>query len=778
MILNNRPVLLINVNPSALSASIDTIPISLGYIGAYLKSRGFPVELWDDLQDRPLSFLKVREFVLGKQPLYVGFSAYQDNIERIRLISKYIKTLNPDLPVVIGGPQATFMPSEGLLDLRYVDIISRGGGERIALDLAEALQGNRSFCDIPGISYCRNGVHDNSDTSAYQEDLDAYPSPYLSETIDLSAKDTVILLTSRGCTYPCIFCYTPRAFHHKVVFHSIERVIEEMRYCAGKGIRQFWIADPNFSYSRTRMETLLDSIIKSGLDINFWCQTRYDMIDDHLMRKLKRAGISTIAFGMESANPKVLDTIKKKEDVRRLTEAIKLAQSYGVSIELFTIYALPGETFSEAYETVRFLKDHEIRIEGNSGSQQLQIYYGTQLYKDYENLGIVPRNKYRPRYLAIGDDFETTALSSKEIERIKAIWFINNAFFQEKIESGESVIPPLSFLIRHAEDLAQEPEFYFYLTTLLREVEEVELLHKYLSNSEAQIKEWINMWIAQIPFYRDSDGKAESGTKVFVDFAGYVKGASAPNTTASFWPIIIGEGRYLPEFEAAFLGMEAGGKKNFTVHFPSDYPDGNLAGKEIAFDAMVHKIMNPVFPGSIEELLSLRTPNNYRFGRLDRLRDVQEAVYYLWLRSMSNEELMKNPKQLLDLISDYLSLGKFADAMSLAEMAVNSEYCRNKAFRILIDNGLFEFTLELMNRGNDMDAQTRFLQGLSWMGLKEYNKALEAWQPIYSDKNALLLHYMTEAEKMKNDSREVIQEMEEKLLSAQIEASLMKERMR
>ncbi|MDD5451743.1 MAG: radical SAM protein [Desulfovibrionales bacterium] len=776
---SDPPVLLINSNRTSPVSSSDTIPISLGYIGAFLRDNGFEIVLWDDLKDRPLSLLKIREFILDRRPLYVAFSAYMENMENIRLLAKFIKELDPRIPIVIGGPQATFMPTEALLDLRHMDVISRGDGEIVARDLACSLQKGLPLSFVRGISYkVENRLYDNPMAEETGDDLDTYPSPYLTNVLDLSHKDTAILLTSRGCVYPCVFCYTPRAFHHKVKIHSIERVLEEIRHCVKRGIRQFWFADPNFSFSRERLECLLDKIIEQGLDIRFWCQTRYDLVDASLLMKLKRAGAATIAYGMESGSPRVLDTIRKKLDLDRLSKAIKLAQSFGVNVELFTLYGLPGETFADAYETVRFVKNHGVRIEGNSCSQQLQVYFGTEIQRDYRKFGIIPQPQYKPRYLSIGDDFETENLTSKEIKRLKALWFINNAFFQEKVEAKTDIFPLLSYLVHQAHYLDEEPEFYLYLTKLLCEVEEFELLYRYLSTARAAGQSWLKEWIRRVPFYRDSSSAAGSGMKVILDIAGYLGERPIPSTSGRFWPLVIGEGRFLPEFESKMAGLKAGEERRFQVRFPHEYPDRELAGQDATFMIRVHKVMEPVFVQGIEDIPSLGICNTYQPDDLDSLRKTQEALYYIWLRSLNPEELMQSPQRGLDLISKYLCLGRFTEAMTVAEKIFTMDGLGPKVIRVLMDGGLFEFALELINKTGRQDHEGLIQQIRCYLSLKDYDRALEILKKIYNERDLRVLYCLLDIYQKKGEAMEVVEELKEKFLDGQIRYSLLREEQR
>ena len=93
-----------------------------------------------------------------------------------------------------------------------------------------------------------------------------------------------------------------------------------------------------------------------------------------------------------------------------------------MDVELFTQYGLPHETFEDAMLTLKFLKDNNVPIQGNSNSQQTQIYFGTDLFDHHQKYGITPLEKDTPGYVAIGDQYQTPCLSHAEIQKIKSIW--------------------------------------------------------------------------------------------------------------------------------------------------------------------------------------------------------------------------------------------------------------------------------------------------------------------------------------------------------------------
>lgn len=412
-------VLLIEINPFAPVSP----PISLGYIAAFLKSKGFGVKILTLGEDASVSPAGLQSLITSFRPALVGLSAYQRTMLYVIGLARFIKSIDSEIKVAIGGPQATFMPSEGFAQLPNIDYVSRSSGEQTLLCIARAVERGSPFLGLSGASYKNNDgiVQDTEELEGYA-DLDRYPSPYLTDVFDYSRMGEAIMLTSRGCPHHCIYCYTPRAFKHKVMFHSIDRVLEEMTWITKKGVKRFWFADPNISHKPSRIEELLDGILTRGLEAQMWLQTRADLVNLEIMKKMKRAGVRTIAFGLESASERVMPDLDKHLSIEKVVEAIRLAQSQEIEVELFTMFGLPNETFEDAMTTLNFVRENNVKIMGNTNSQQMQIYFGTSMARHYEDYHIRPLNRERPAYISIGCQYETDHMSTDEIAKVQNLW--------------------------------------------------------------------------------------------------------------------------------------------------------------------------------------------------------------------------------------------------------------------------------------------------------------------------------------------------------------------
>ncbi len=412
-------VLLVDVNPYMAAHT----PISLGSLAAVLRAEGHQVTLLGLGSDSRLSVaglaLRLREL----EPELAGFGAYQRNMVHVRGLAALVRRVVPGCRVVLGGPQAMFLPDAALAALPEVDFLSRGEGELAALALVRALaDGLDRETAIPGIT--RRLTDGGTVTGGLEPppaDLDRYPSPWLSGVLDPAEWTEAVLLASRGCAHSCLFCLTPAAFGVPR-WHSVERVLDEIELVARGGSGRLWFADPNFCARADRVGALLEGVLARGLDVRMWIELRAELVSPELIPLLERAGVERVAMGLESARPTVLARLAKGAEPDRVAHAARGLLAAGLDVELFSQYALPGETVDDALATLGFVRACGVSIRGNSNAQQMQLYFGSRITERAGEYGIRPLRDDLPPYLAPGTEFETEWMSRAEIARVRDAW--------------------------------------------------------------------------------------------------------------------------------------------------------------------------------------------------------------------------------------------------------------------------------------------------------------------------------------------------------------------
>ena len=664
--------LFVNVNHDVGYESSESIPISLGYILACLKAEGRNGVILDDVRDRPLTLKSLEKWIQRIGPLVIGFTCYQSTMNRIRFLCRYIKSRHRQIQIVLGGPQVAVMPSGALEALADVDVLVRGEGELVMPAIARALDSGSPLDTVEGITCkCNGRIVDTGLGPELPENLDAYASPYLMNLLNLDGKNTAILLSSRGCRHVCRFCITPRICRGKIRFHSIDRVVDEMELLADQGIERFWFADPSFTDDRDRTERLLQAKIDRGILIPFWCQTRSDLMDGPLLESLKAAGVDTIAFGLESGSPAVLENTNKRILLEQLRENVAAAQSLGLETELFSVFGLPGETVEDARQTLEFVRSLGIPIQSNSGSQQMQLYFGSIYERTPDRFAIKPLPVYRPKFLSVGDQYETDRMSRAHLKKVRNMWALANEQLERDVYYKQRIFEVLDFLLQNCEDLENEPAFHAYGALASGAIEEFDLLVRFLEGYSALRSDGnsdVEELIASLSFFRDTDEPAGPMDRVIFDSRSWIRGVPFTGISGKYWDVLLGRGLLLPSFEAGFLGMRQGDEANFSFVFPDDYVQEDLRGQEVAVQAKIHKVFKSVEARTVDDVRNLGIRNHYPFKDLDLLREQNEILYYLALRDSEPEELLKTPSHFLMLIHSLAKLGKQDQVRSLAAM--------------------------------------------------------------------------------------------------------------
>ena len=112
---------------------------------------------------------------------------------------------------------------------------------------------------------------------------------------------------------------------------------------------------------------------------------------------------------------------------------------------------------------------------------------------------------------------------------------------------------------------------------------------------EADVEKTLTTLRKQRATYDNVQRPAADGDLVNIDFEGLIAGAPFEGNAASNFTVVIGEGRMLPDFERALVGLKAGEKATFPLTFPQDYVEA-LRGKTADFTVTVNQVAQPKLP--------------------------------------------------------------------------------------------------------------------------------------------------------------------------------------
>jgi trigger factor len=114
--------------------------------------------------------------------------------------------------------------------------------------------------------------------------------------------------------------------------------------------------------------------------------------------------------------------------------------------------------------------------------------------------------------------------------------------------------------------------------------------------SDADVDRTLDVLRKQRVHYHAVERAAKEGDRVHIDYAGTIAGEAFQGGEAKDFPVILGEGRTLKDFEGSLVGMKAGESKTFDVAFPEDYFAKELAGKTATFTATLNAVHEAHLP--------------------------------------------------------------------------------------------------------------------------------------------------------------------------------------
>jgi len=159
--------------------------------------------------------------------------------------------------------------------------------------------------------------------------------------------------------------------------------------------------------------------------------------------------------------------------------------------------------------------------------------------------------------------------------------------------------------------------FEVYPEIVIGDLSQVTITRPVAEVGPADIDDTIEVLRRQRTNFVPAPRPAAASDRVAVDFSGRIDGVEFAGGQAKDFAIVVGEGRMLPEFEAAVTGMQAGETRVFTLTFPADYHGKEVAGKEAEFTLTVQSVSAPELPAVDEEFArAFGVPS----GSLDELR--------------------------------------------------------------------------------------------------------------------------------------------------------------
>ncbi len=130
----------------------------------------------------------------------------------------------------------------------------------------------------------------------------------------------------------------------------------------------------------------------------------------------------------------------------------------------------------------------------------------------------------------------------------------------------------------------------------LKDLEKIKIKKPEVTISDEDVDAMLMNLRKQKATWEEVDRHSADGDRVVIDFVGKLKGEAFPGGEGKNYPVVLGAGQMLPDFEKGLLGVKAGDETTFKVRFPKQYHADELAGKKADFTINVHRVEAEILP--------------------------------------------------------------------------------------------------------------------------------------------------------------------------------------
>ncbi|MBI5347391.1 MAG: B12-binding domain-containing radical SAM protein [Candidatus Aenigmarchaeota archaeon] len=404
------------------------MPLSILYLGSWLKKKGHKVRLIDSQTQDAESLLKKH---VHSSDL-VGFSVMTAHVPHAIKLSDMTKDIDSDVPVLWGGIHPSILPEQTVAD-KSVDYCIVGEGEQAIEKLATALEKGKQINKIGGLVYKKKGKAMKNPAAKYLE-MDSLSPPDWSlvdvqkyiykQRIRDEYRKTLQLHSGRGCNYRCAFCINTIIANRWRPLGA-EKIIREAEMLKDRfGIENIDFSDENLFADKKRVMKFSEAL--GRLDLKWIASCRVDYLSRGYyltsdIRQLVKNGLGIIGFGMESGSQRMLDLVCKGTKPEENIRAVEICKEVGLFPSCSFIIGLPGETREDLFATISMInKISDIMGAGNytlSGPQVYRPYPGSLLYNKAVEMGLKVPATLR-EWTDVSD--ETGFLSPRQIPWIKS----------------------------------------------------------------------------------------------------------------------------------------------------------------------------------------------------------------------------------------------------------------------------------------------------------------------------------------------------------------------
>ena len=220
-------------------------------------------------------------------------------------------------------------------------------------------------------------------------------------------KDPMVMVTSRGCPFKCLFCYNSSR-KSSVRYQSPEKVVDDILFLHTKyGVTNFYFGDDSFLINVKRFEKIAELFKKHNIDswIKWGCQTRSHNLSFTLLELAQKVGLIELSLGLERGDDRLLAILKDNTTVADNEKVFRWCKQLDISVGGGIIFGYFDETKEDMEASFKwFTKQTNLSFVAVGC---LIIYPTAQIWNVYRKLGYIPAKVDYEKMLQTNYAFDT-----------------------------------------------------------------------------------------------------------------------------------------------------------------------------------------------------------------------------------------------------------------------------------------------------------------------------------------------------------------------------------
>jgi anaerobic magnesium-protoporphyrin IX monomethyl ester cyclase len=325
----------------------------------------------------------------------VAFSCYIWNISQTLAVAQLLKQINPNIKILLGGPEVSY-EWQPVLELPYIDYIIVGEGE---IPFNSFINNYPNISNINNLAYKQNGQLILKEQQAIFDMSNFIGlNPYIGDPIEELANKVSYIETSRGCPYKCEFCLA--SLDNKVRYLPMQDIKNNLLYLMQHGTTIKFL-DRTFNIKKDFTIEIFEFILKNHRPVNvFQFEITADILHPDIIAYINThvpKGLFRFEIGIQTVNQKANLEVSRKQSFEKTSNIIAQVRDK-VDLHLDLIVGLPLDYFEDIKYSIeevfklfppelqlgflKFLKGTPMR---NKTEQHNYVYHKTAPYQIIES---------------------------------------------------------------------------------------------------------------------------------------------------------------------------------------------------------------------------------------------------------------------------------------------------------------------------------------------------------------------------------------------------------